>query len=791
MALENVGLGGVLTFDEKAAVAGMRNAGGAADKFTGQFGAITNVAKTVGEGLGQLGAAMGKLGLAAAPATLAFGVGFKQAADFEKQMSAVGAVSQATAADMAILEQTAKKYGATTAFSATEAGQGMEFLSRAGFSVREQVAALGPVLNAASADGIDLATSADIISNTLKGIGLPATEAARAVDVLALASAKTNTNMTELGEAMRYASPQAKTLGIDLETTTAILGAAADAGLKGSIGGSSFTQALIKLSKPTKEGAALLEKFHISMTKTKTGGLDMVDVFKQIHSNVQGVGDVMERARIIEELFGVRGMKAFTSVETAIDTGKIDTLVGQLQDAHGAAERMAATRLDNFTGSVTLLKSAIEGFSLETAGKFLDVAKESIQGYTQGISDVVLVLQELNSEQGLTEKTATEMGPTIVGIAKGIKEGIDTVIEAWHYMRDIIVVTIKQFTGGQSGEMVQSFTKIATIIFLVTAALAPVLVALGGIVLFITSVVVPAFAAIGTVIGAVFSAPVLGAVALVAGAFMLIRNEGESVGETFQRVVDSIVAGFDWIVTSAIEPFISGFQWVPNVFDFVLEKFNDFVFAMHNIFGDLIGAIMQAAQALAPFFQVLWTFIGNIVGVAVAGIGLAFTVVLDVIQGVMTTVKNIIVSVVESVVNFIKQLSFGLGYVGEALGFDWGAKLQNFGTNEFHVQAGTGERGLKGPPEKQLAEQGVSKAELAQLDKEAQNELLAMQVGKAVGDNMPKEINVESKVCVDGKTVAKATAKHKQELSERAGFKATPWQRRALVEHGAAPVGGI
>lgn len=801
MALENVGLGGVLTFDEKAAVAGMRNAGSVADKFSGQFGAITNVARQVGEGLGQLGAAMGKLGLAATPATLAFGLGFKQAADFEKQMSAVGAVSQATAADLAILERTAKQYGATTAFSATEAGQGMEFLARAGFSVQEQVAAIGPVLNAASADGIDLATSADIVANTLKGMGLAATEAARAADVLALASAKTNTNMTELGEAMRYASPQAKTLGIDLETTTAVLGALADAGLKGSVGGTSFTQSLIKLANPSREGAALLEKFHITMTKTKTGGLDMVDVFKQIHAKVAGVTDVVERARIVEELFGVRGMKAFTSVETAIDTGKIDTLVSQLQNAHGAAERMAATRLDNFTGSVTLLKSAIEGFSLETAGRFLDVATESIQGYTQGLSDVVLVLQELNSEQGLTEATANKMGPTIVSIAKGIKEGIDTVIDAWRTFRASVVDTIQRFTGGQSAEMIQSFTKIATVVFLVTAALAPVLVALGGIVLFVTSVLIPAFSAVATMIGAVFSGPVLLTIGLVVGAFMVLRDEGESVGETFTRIADNIVAGFNWVMETAIDPFISGIQWgVGDVFVYIGEQAMDFFHSMHDTFANLIGAIMHIAQTLQPFFEVLFTFIGNIVGVAAAGIGLAFTTAMWVVQGAVEAVATVISTIIDGIAYAIRGVSALVGWAAENVDAShpeiraWGEKARKWGQSDFEAGVPgqvTAQTSKGTTAEKTLAEQAISKAELAQLDKEAQNELLAMQVGKAVGDNMPKEINVESKVCVDGKTVATATAKHKQELSERAGFKATPWQRRVAVEHGAAPVGGI
>lgn len=793
MALENVGLGGVLTFDEKAAVAGMRSAGSAADKFSGQFGAITNVAKAVGEGLGQLGASMGKLGLAATPLTVAFGFGFKQAADFEKQMSAVSAVSQASATDMAILEATAKKFGATTAFSATEAGQGMEFLARAGFSVQEQVAAIGPVLNAASADGIDLATSADIVSNTLKGLGLPATEAARAADVLALASAKTNTNMTELGEAMRYASPQAKTLGIDLETTTAILGAAADAGLKGSIGGSSFTQALIKLAKPTKEGAALLEKFHITMTKTKTGGLDMVDVFKQIHSKVQGVGDVMERARIVEELFGVRGQKAFTSVETAIDTGKIDTLVAQLNNAEGAAERMAATRLDNFAGQVTLLKSAIEGFSNETAGRFLDVAKESIQNYTKGISDVVLVLQELNSEQGLTEATATAMGPTIVGIAKGIKEGIDTVIDAWRTFRDEVIVTIKQFTGGQSSEMIQQFTKIATIIFVVTAALAPVLVTLGGIVLFITSVVVPAFTALGGIIAAAFW-PVTIGVGVAVAAFLLLRNEGESVGDTFTRIVDSIAQGFNWLMETIINPIVDGIRWaVGDVFVYVGEQVMDFFSSLHDTFANLIGAIVHIAETFKPIFIGIFTVIGAAIGVIANAIGFAFTTAMWVVQGVVKGLGYVITTIIDGIAYAVRGVATVVGALGEALGLEWAGKVRKWGQADFEagVPGQVAAQVKKNEPEKKLAEQAISKAELAQLDKEAQNELLAMQVGKAVGDNMPKEINVESKVCVDGKTVATATAKHKQELSERAGFKATPWQRRAAVEHGAAPVGGI
>ena len=787
MSLENVGLGGVLTFDEKAAVSGMKNAGSAADKFVGQFGAITNVAKEVGAGMGQMAGAVGSFGVAALPATAILGAGTNIAIDFEKQMSAVGAVSQASAEDMARLTKTAKQFGASTAFSATQAGQGLELLALGGFSTQESIDALGPTLSAAAADGIELAQAADVVSSTLKALDLPATEAQRAADVLAKVSGTTSTSILGLGEAMKYAAPEAHTMGISLETTAAVLGLVADAGLKGSIGGTAFTSALVKLAKPSKQGSEYLQKLGISFTKTADGGLDVIDVFKQVDAKTRGISDVMERAAVVNEIFGERGSKAFTAMQTAIRSGKADTLVEDLKNAKGYAEQMAKTRMDNFAGSVEQLKGAIEGFALETAGQFLGPAKESIQMYGDVISNIVMVLQELNSEEGLTDATAEKAGSTIVQIAKGIKEGIDTIIDAWRYVRTEVTGFISQFVGGQSGAMIEQFSKIATIIFVVAGAIAPVLIALAGVALFISSVVVPAFAGIGTVIGAIFSAPVLAAIAVVVGGFMLIRQDGESLTETFQRIVDGIVAGFNWVMETAINPFVAGFQFIPNVFDFVLEKFNEFSFTMRTIFSDIIGAIMQAAKALAPFFRVLFTFIGNIVGVIVQGIGLAFTTMFDIVSGIMTNVRNLVLSVVESVVNFIKNIAYGVGYVADAIGLDWGRAMKDFGEGEFHVQVGV-ERGMT--PAKQIAEDAVDTAVSQELIDQANNDMLAMQVGKAVADNMPKEINVESKVCVDGKTVAKATAKHKQEIQERAGFKATPWQRRALVEHGAAPVGG-
>lgn len=802
MALEKIGLGGVLTFDEKQAVRGMGSAGRAADRFKGQFNAIIGVARQVGAGLNQAATSMRGLGVASLPATAAIGLGINKAQSFEKQMSAVGAITGATAEQMARLEAEAKKQGATTAFSATEAAQGMEFLSRAGFSVDQQIAALAPTLNAAAADGIDLATSADIVSNTLKGLALPAENAARAADVLALTSARTNTNLIGLGEAMKFAAPQSKTLGVELETTSALLGAVADAGLRGTIGGTSLTQALVKLTKPTSAGQKLLEQFNVTMTKTADGGLDVVDVFKQINAGLSKETDVVKKAAMQTEIFGIRGQKAFAAAATAIDSGKLDELIAELATASedgGAAARMAEKRLDNLAGAFTLFQSAAEGFALETAGAFLGPMTEGVKGFTTLLSDVVVVLQELNSEQGLTAETADKAGSTVVAVATGIKEGIDLVIDAWVTLRGMITSTIQEFTGQQSPDMIQQFTKVATVIFLVAGALAPVFLAIGGFALFITSVVIPAISAIGTIMGAVFGGPVLIAIGVAVAAFALIRREGESIGETFTRVWTNIVSLFDWVMETAVKPFIAGFEWVPNVFDFVLMKFNDFVSTMRQNFGDVIAAIVQAAQVLAPVFKAVFTFIGNVVGVIVMGIGLAFTTMLDFGASIATKIKNIFISVVESIVNFIKGAAELAGKAASLVGLDFGKSLQEFGRGEFRVKVGAQQRGLGGGQTPETT--GDAATRLAELEAQRQAEGMiftpgniddiASAVGGAVGANMPKEMKVESKVCVDGKTIAKATSKHKQEINERAGFKATPWQRRASVEQGAAPVGGV
>ncbi|KKN30256.1 hypothetical protein LCGC14_0835710, partial [marine sediment metagenome] len=244
MAFERIGVGGFLSFNEKAGIASMNRAKAA-------FVGLRKSAVSAGKGISKIGAGVRAAGIASLGATAGLGVGLAIAAGFEKQMSAVGAITRSNTEDMTRLTDEARRQGIVSVFSATESAEAMEFLGRAGFDTSQVIEGLGGVMAAAAAEGIGLADSADIIARVVKSMGLEIDRASNVADILALTSAKSNTNILALGESFKLGAPAAKQMGISVEETAAVFGKLADAGLRGSIGGTAFTNMLNKIAKPS------------------------------------------------------------------------------------------------------------------------------------------------------------------------------------------------------------------------------------------------------------------------------------------------------------------------------------------------------------------------------------------------------------------------------------------------------------------------------------------------------------------------------------------------------------
>lgn len=434
MALERMGLGAVVTMDNRQAVKAMgqtRDAMGRfvtgtdqaamkTNKLSGALNKLVMKAKAAGTQLRaagrQFSQALMSATMAGAPLSITMGLGFKQAANFERQMSAVGAITRATDDELDQLRGTAKKMGIESVFSATQSAEAMEYMARAGASTSEIIAGLAGVMNAAAADSIDLATAADIVAQVVKSMGLQWGQAAHVADVLALTSASTNTNIIGLGEAFKYGAPQAKAMGVELEETAAVMGKMADAGLKGSIGGTSFMNMLNKLSKPSTKAKDLMKLFGLQLTDT-TGKLRPISsIVEDVAVKLDAIPDAARRAAVASELFGLRGAKAFNALrlggKKAIDALHEDLLLAS--EGVGAAGEMAEKRLDNFLGKLTLFKSSVESAFIGLFDPLLKPFAGTVEEMTNGLNRILFSLDLLSQ---IRKRDKVETGASAKALA--------------------------------------------------------------------------------------------------------------------------------------------------------------------------------------------------------------------------------------------------------------------------------------------------------------------------------------------------------------------------------------
>jgi TP901 family phage tail tape measure protein len=775
--------------------------------------ALSIAAAKVGGAFSGFGSAATRAGLVLSPLTAAFGLAQKYALDFEKQMSAVKAVAGATAGEMAQLSLAAKKFGAKSTFDPVEVGKAMEELARAGFNATETLSALPGVLAAAAAEGMPLAQATEIIGATLRGMGLEASESARVADVLALASAKTNASISDFGESMKYAAAQSKTMGIDLETTVGMLGLAADSGLKGSIGGSSFAAMLTKLAKPSKEANTWLKANNVEMTKTATGGLDIVAVVKQINAALEKEGDVMKKGAILAEVFGDRGKKAFGAIATGIESGKIDTIVKDLQGAAGAAEKMASTRLEGVLGTLKQIYNAGKALMLEFFGGLVKNAGPGLKQIGEAFGNVVNIVQDLQAGvAGSREEMEAKYGPTVTAIAYGIVEAIQTISEAVGAARQTFMEFFQKVTGEASPNLIQQLTKWVVILLSVAAAAAPILLALGGIVSFIMTAVVPALQYVGYVVGAALILPFTAFGQVAMAVFWGLKSEGESTGSVLTRMWNAAREGGQWFMDSIITPMVAMFQsTVGPTIEMIQAKWAKFTTSAHTMWQELFGGVIRSTKALAPLFSAIFQLLAKVVGWYVNYVVTLFGWILDAVKPVFYAVKEIGLWIMNTLIKGLQKVVGFAVKAADALGMTkdspiW-VELADFASQKApDVSSASGQtdnvKAAQGlgkvsatPPDAKFDPNNVGEqvdAQTAAGLKAANAAMLgkgnAVDVNVAVEDK--RQLDIKNCMTVDGRELAVAQGRHKQEINERAGFRATPWQRRQIAEQGAAPVGG-
>ena len=317
------------------------------DRFSGQ-------AKKTDTSVANLGRSFSVMRVAVVAAAsvlggMTFGRVIRDTAAFGNSIARLGVVSGATTAQMAGLEKQARDLGATTLFTAQQTADAQTFLAQAGFDAQEILRATPGVLQLATAATLDLAAAADLTSNVLSGFGLEVDQLGRVNDVLAATAASSNVNVTQLGQALSFAAPLARTAGISIEETAAAIGALGDAGLQGSRAGTGLLGVIRQLSNVTPQAADALSNYGLSLKD--------VDITTR---GLQPVLDTLSKAGIsVADSFTIFGSEANTAASILANTAsRVGELTKELKNADGTAASAAKTMGDTLTGSITSLNSA-------------------------------------------------------------------------------------------------------------------------------------------------------------------------------------------------------------------------------------------------------------------------------------------------------------------------------------------------------------------------------------------------------------------------------------------------
>lgn len=307
--------------------------------------------------------------------------------DYTAMMSEVQALSGATGSDLALLENTAREYGATTVFSATEAAEALKYMSLAGWDAQQSSSALGGVLNLAAAGGMELGQASDMVTDYLSAFGMQAQDSAYFADMLAYAQANSNTSAEQLGEAYRNSAANLNAAGQDVETVTSMLEAMANQGYKGSEAGTALTAVMRDITNNMEDGAIKIGDTSVAVSDAQGNFRDLTDILLDVEKATDGMGEA-ERAAALGATFTADSTKGLNLM---LNEG-IENIAGYeeaLRSSTGAASDMADTMNDNLTGDMANMNSAFEEMQLQTFEAMEAPLRDDVQYLTSTIIPIL------------------------------------------------------------------------------------------------------------------------------------------------------------------------------------------------------------------------------------------------------------------------------------------------------------------------------------------------------------------------------------------------------------------
>ncbi|MGN0484169.1 MAG: phage tail tape measure protein [Lachnospiraceae bacterium] len=600
------------------------------------------------------------------------------AANFESSMSQVQATMGITKDSMSTLDgqsvntmdalsDLAKEMGASTAFSATECAEALNYLALAGYSTQEMADTLPTVLNLAAAGGIDLASASDMVTDAMSALGMETSDADRMVDQMAKTASTTNTSVAQLGEGILTIGATAKSVkGGTAELNTA-LGILANNGIKGAEGGTHLRNIILSLQNPTDKAAASMEQLGVDVYDSEGNMRSLNDILGDLNTSMDGMTSE-EKSNIISTIFNKTDLSSVNAL--LANTGSTwDSLQKSITESGGAAQQMADTQLDNLQGQLTLLKSALEGLAI-SFGQLLMPALKGIVGAVQSVVDWLNSLDEGTKKVIVTVAlVAGALGPVLIIIGKVIS-AVGTIMTVVPKIAGVINVVKGAFAALNT-------TMLANPIFLIIAAITALVAAfiylwnncdgfrqfwidlwenVKQIAITVWNAIKSFFSVVWEGIKSIFTT-VLGVIkTLVTTYFNFYKTIIETVLNVIKTVITTVwnaIKGVFITVFNVIKTIITTqFNIYKTIIETVLNVIKTVVTNVWNTIKTVVTTVMNAIKTV---FTTVWNAIKTIISAVVSGIKGLITGDFTAVKNSITTIMNTIKSTISTIWNTIKN----------------------------------------------------------------------------------------------------------------------------------------
>lgn len=635
--------------------------------------------KTLG-GLSSLaGGALKGVGTAVGAATAAVGglaaAAIKVGSGFESSMSQVAATMGITtdeiangSADFELLSQAAKDAGATTAFSASQAAEALNYLALAGYDAQTAADALPAVLNLAAAGGMDLAYASDLATDAMAALGIEASNEnlTKFGDQMAKTASKANTSVAQLGEAILTVGGTAKSLAGGTVELNAALGVLANRGIKGAEGGTALRNVILSLSAPTDKAADAMNSLGLNVYDAAGNMRPLNEVFKDLNNSMANMTEG-EKTKVLSEIFNKVDLKSAQALLAGCGD-EFDNLADAIANSGGAMQDMADTQLDNLQGDITILQSGLEGLGIAAYESMNGPLRESVQLATSMVGEISDAFSQggITAAVGAVGDALAQMVSYIAGLAPqminagvqlltslvtGIQSSLPSLVTSALGIVNALVNGIATVLPLLATTAVQIITALANGLGTALPTLLPIAAqAINELVQGLVANIPALVASAGTLLNGFIEGVLAVLPTLVEAAITLI----EGLAEGLISAIPVLVAAVPTIIDGLVSVLVSA---VPQIVQAGITLLVALIQALPTIISTITAALPQIITAVVS------TLVSNAPQIASAGVQLLVALVRN-LPTIISTIVAAVPQIVSAIVSAFRGLMGSITSIG-------------------------------------------------------------------------------------------------------------------------------